>query len=78
VILVIAALAERLAALTFKVKGTIEKDQLTLLNGHAQSKSLPPTGVWCSAPGGSDGPSGGRGWSKKGYLSIKVMQTQVL
>jgi hypothetical protein len=26
-----AALAERLAALTFKVKGTIEKDQLTLL-----------------------------------------------
>ena len=33
-----AALAERLAALTFKVKGTIEKDQLTSLNGRADNQ----------------------------------------
>jgi hypothetical protein len=38
VILAMAALAERLAALTFKVKGTIEKDQLTSLNGRADNQ----------------------------------------
>jgi len=60
-----AALAERLAALTFKVKGTIEKDQLTSLNGRADNQKAFLQQVWCSAPGGSDGPSGGRGSSKK-------------
>jgi hypothetical protein len=33
-----AAHAERLAALTFKAKGTIEKDQLTSLNGRADNQ----------------------------------------
>jgi hypothetical protein len=72
-----AALAERLAALTFKVKGTIEKANLLRIRSRRQLKSLPPTGVRCSAPGGSDGRQVA-GFVQKGYRSTKVMQTQVL
>jgi hypothetical protein len=73
-----AALAERLAALTFKVKGTIEKDQLTSLNGRADNQEAFLQQVFGAVLRAVVTARQVAGFVQKGYRSMKVMQTQVL